>query len=184
MDKEAFKDRNILLGVTGSIAAYKAAELCSRLVQLGSNVRVIMTRNATNFINPTTFETLTHSTVVVDMFERNLNKTPYHIELTDWAQCFAIVPATANILAKASCGIADDALSTAILCFNKEIIFAPAMNPKMWESPAVQNNCKTLRSLGHIIIEPEEGPLACGAKAKGRLPSLDTILTVIQTRCK
>ncbi|MCR5626382.1 MAG: bifunctional phosphopantothenoylcysteine decarboxylase/phosphopantothenate--cysteine ligase CoaBC [Lachnospiraceae bacterium] len=169
------KDKNIILGVTGSIAAYKAADLCSSLKKDGANVTVIMTENALNFINPITFETLTGNRCIVNTFDRNFEYKVEHVELAKEADIMMIAPATANIIAKAACGIADDMLSTTILSVTAKKLFAPAMNTRMYENPATQANLETLRERGALIIEPASGYLACGDEGKGKLPAVSDL---------
>lgn len=163
-------DKNILLGVTGGIAAYKVVEVASRLKKSGANVRVIMTRNATEFVSPRTFQEITNNAVSVEMFADAANFHVAHISLADFADAILIAPATANFIAKAAHGIADDLLTTTILAFDKPLIIAPSMNTKMLENPATQENLQILKSRGAIILEPATGELACGTSGKGRLP--------------
>ncbi len=163
-------DKNILIGVTGGIAAYKVVEVASRLKKLGANVRVMMTRNATEFVSPRTFQEITGNAVSVEMFGDAANFHVAHIALADFADVILIAPATANFLAKAAHGIADDLLTTTVLASDKPLIIAPAMNTKMFDNPATQDNLKILRSRGATIIEPAAGELACGTVGKGRLP--------------
>ena len=168
--------KNIVLGVTGGIAAYKAAEICSALVSGGASVHVVMTRNATRFVGPTTFRALTHNQVITSMWDEPREYDIAHVSLGDKAALFLIAPATANILGKVAKGIADDMLSTTIMATRAPVIFCPAMNYKMWENPTVQSNVQRLRSLGYIFVEPECGRLACGEEGAGRLASVPTIL--------
>ncbi|GAB6166529.1 hypothetical protein JCM19992_25290 [Thermostilla marina] len=171
--------REILIGVTGGIAAFKTAALVSKLVQAGAGVSVVMTESATHLIGPKTFEALTGRPVGIDVF----GPSPHpHIEPADNAELFCIAPATANILAKAACGIADDLVSTLILSFHGPILMAPAMNVHMWNKPAVQRNVRQLQDDGLVLIEPEEGYLSCGARGKGRMASPERILDEIRRR--
>lgn len=173
------KGKNVLLGVTGGIAAYKTADLASKLIKQHANVDVIMTRNATEFITPLTFESLTHTKCVTDTFDRNHPWEVEHIALADKADVLVIAPATANCIAKLAHGIADDMLTTtALACICPKII-APAMNTKMLENPATQRNLKTLEEDGYIIVTPGDGYLACGTVGKGRMEEPANILEEI-----
>lgn len=171
------KGREVVIGVTGGIAAYKTATLVSRLVQAGAGVTVVMTRSATQLVGPKTFEALTGRAVGVEMFASSVHP---HIEMADQAELMCVAPATANLLAKAACGLADDLLSTTLLSFAGPILLAPAMNTRMWEKPAVQRNVRQLREDGLILIDPEEGYLSCGTRGTGRMASPETIFDVIQ----
>jgi len=163
-------NKNILVGVTGGIAAYKVVEVASRLKKSGANVRVMMTRNAVEFVSPRTFQEITGNAVSVEMFGDAANFHVAHIALADFADAVLIAPATANFLAKAAHGIADDLLTTTILASDKPLLIAPAMNTKMFMNPATQENLRILKSRGAIILEPATGDLACGTSGKGRLP--------------
>ena len=163
-------NKNILIGVTGGIAAYKVVEVASRLKKSGANVRVMMTRNATEFVSPRTFQEITGNAVSVEMFGDAANFHVAHIALADFADAILIAPATANFLAKAANGIADDLLTTTVIASDKPLLIAPAMNTKMFDNPATQANLQILTSRGAIIIEPDTGNLACGTIGKGRLP--------------
>lgn len=174
------KGKNIVLGVTGGIAAYKAADLCSRLIKTGANVDVIMTDHATAFINPLTFQTLSGNPVVVKQFETPKGWELAHISLSQKADLFAIVPATANIIGKMANGIADDFLSTSLLATTAPVMIAPAMNTKMFEHPAVQENMTTLRKRGVFVLETAEGRLACGDVGKGKLLGVDEIVWAME----
>lgn len=174
-----FEDLNIVIGITGGIAAYKACNVVSYLKREGANVDVIMTQNATQFITPLTLETLSKSKVTVDMFKRPDYIDVEHISLAKKADIFLIVPATANIIGKVANGIADDMLSTAIMATKCPVVFAPAMNVNMYENKIVQDNIKKLKEYGYIFIEPEEGILACGDIAKGKLPKTKAIIDKI-----
>ena len=162
--------KNILIGVTGGIAAYKVVEVASRLKKSGANVRVMMTRNATEFVSPRTFQEITGNAVSVEMFGDAANFHVAHIALADFADAILIAPATANFLAKAAHGIADDLLTTTIIASDKPLLLAPSMNTKMFDNLATQENLRILKSRGAIIIEPATGELACGTSGKGRLP--------------
>ncbi len=154
-------DKVVCLGVTGGIAAYKAAELCSMLVKRGAEVHVLMTAAARRFVGELTFETLSHNPVVTELFSRSAEYDPEHVALARRASAVVVAPATANILAKMACGIADDALSTALLTFDCPCFVAPAMNSRMWKHPATVENVRRLKERGVVFIGPAEGPLAC-----------------------
>ncbi len=171
------KGRELLIGVTGGIAAYKTAALVSRLVQAGAGVTVAMTRSATRLVGPKTFEALTGRPVGLHTFGRGAHP---HIEPAEKAELFCVAPATANILAKAACGLADDLVSTLLLSFHGPVIMAPAMNSHMWEKPAVQRNVARLREDGVVLIDPEEGYLSCGAYGAGRMASPERIFAAIE----
>jgi len=171
--------KTIVLGVCGGIAAYKAAALCSKLTQEGANVRVIMTASAIKFITPLTFQTLSRNHVGINTFAENDSAVISHIDLADHADLFVVAPATANMLAKMACGLADDMLSTALLATQAEILVAPAMNVHMYSHYAVQKNRQTLLERGVKFIEPDEGQLACGYVGKGRLAEPDEIFREI-----
>ena len=173
------KGKNVLLGVTGGIAAYKTADLASKLIKQHANVDVIMTRNATEFITPLTFESLTHTKCVTDTFDRNHPWEVEHIALADKADVLVIAPATANCIAKLAHGVADDMLTTTALACTCPKIIAPAMNTKMLENPATQRNLKTLEEDGYIIVTPGDGYLACGTVGKGRMEEPANILEEI-----
>ena len=162
---------NIVLGVTGSIAAYKAAELASQLTKQGYAVRVVMTADALRFITPVTFKTLSRHPVVTDLYDEVEGWQPAHIKLADEADLLLIAPATANIIAKLAHGLANDALSCLALALNShaKTLVAPAMNGKMWLHPATQQNVATLKSRGVEFIGPEKGLLSCGYEGLGRL---------------
>ena len=164
------KDKTILLGVTGGIAAYKSAMLASRLVKTGACVHVIMTQNATNFINPITFETLTRNKCIVDTFDRNFEFKVEHVALAQKADVIMVAPATANVIAKLAHGLADDMLTTTILASKAPKIIAPAMNTGMYENPVTQDNLKLLEKYGMEVITPANGWLACGDVGAGKMP--------------
>lgn len=161
--------REIVVAVTGSIAAYKAAEVVSRLVQKGAGVTVAMTRAATQFVGPLTFQTITRRRVWVDPFDLESVVDPTHVSLTDRAELVVIAPATANFLAKAACGLADDMPTSLLLAVACPVLVAPAMNDRMWKHPAVRENVEKLVRRGLRFVEPESGFLACGSYAQGRL---------------
>ena len=173
------KGKTVLLGVTGSIAAYKIANLASMLVKLHCNVHVIMTKNATNFINPITFETLTNNRCIVDTFDRNFQYNVEHVSLAKQADVMMIAPASANVIAKLSHGLADDMLTTTALACTCKKIVAPAMNTQMYNNPITQNNLKTLASYGFEVIEPASGYLACGDQGAGKMPEPEVLLDYI-----
>lgn len=162
--------RTVVLGVTGSIAAYKIANLASSLVKKGANVHVIMTKNATNFINPITFETLTGNKCLVDTFDRNFEFSVEHVSLAKQAGIFMVAPASANVIGKIANGIADDMLTTTIMACKCHKIISPAMNTNMFENPIVQSNIQKLKNYGYEIIEPASGYLACGDVGAGKMP--------------
>lgn len=164
------KKKTVVLGVTGSIAAYKIASLASSLVKKGANVQVIMTKNATNFINPITFETLTGNKCLVDTFDRNFEYSVEHVSLAKQADLFMVAPASANVIGKIANGIADDMLTTTIMACKCPKIISPAMNTNMFENPIVQDNIAKLKSYGYEIIEPASGYLACGDTGAGKMP--------------
>ncbi|WP_301553498.1 bifunctional phosphopantothenoylcysteine decarboxylase/phosphopantothenate--cysteine ligase CoaBC [Desulfuribacillus stibiiarsenatis] len=170
--------KRVVIGVTGGIAAYKVANICSKLKQNGNDVRVMMTQSATEFITPLTFQSLTGNRVISDTFE-----TPdagvSHIEWAEWADCILIAPATANIIGKVRHGIADDFVSTILMATRKPVLFAPAMNVHMYENPIVQSNIQELMRYGYHFIEPDEGYLACGYHGKGRLADENKIINAV-----
>ena len=171
--------REIVLGVTGGIAAYKSAEIVSRLRHLGANVHVIMTKNATEFVSPLTFQTLSANQVVTDTFAAPEYWNVEHVALAKLAEVFVIAPATANILAKMANGIADDMLSTTVLATKAPILTAPAMNTGMWTAEATEQNVKTLKERGVLMIGPESGILACGDEGAGRMSEPEAIVEEI-----
>ena len=171
--------KEIVLGVTGGIAAYKSAEIVSRLRHSGANVHVIMTRNATEFVAPLTFQTLSANQVVTDTFEAPEYWNVEHVALAKLADIFVVAPATANILAKMASGIADDMLSTTLIATKAQILVAPAMNTGMWTAPATQNNVKVLKERGVRMIGPESGMLACGDEGAGRMSEPEMIVEEI-----
>ena len=173
------KGKTVVLGVTGSIAAYKMANLTSMLTKLHCDVHVIMTKNATNIINPITFETLTAHKCLVDTFDRNLNYNIEHVALGEKADVVLVAPASANVIGKMAAGIADDMLTTTLLACKCRKIVAPAMNTNMYENPIVQANLKKLKEFGMEVIEPASGMLACRVEGKGKLPSEDVLLEYI-----
>ncbi len=177
------KGKTVVLGVTGSIAAYKIANLASALVKRHADVHVIMTENATNFITPTTFETLTSNKCLVDTFDRNFQFNVEHVSLAQKADCMLIAPATANVIAKLAHGLADDMLTTTALACDAPIMVSPAMNTHMYEKQITQDNIETLRRYGMEIIEPATGYLACGDTGAGKMPEPDCLLQYIFKAC-
>ena len=175
---------NIVMGVTGSIAAYKAADIISRLKKLGHEVDVILTESGSRIITPITLQTLSKNKVYMDMFEEITPKEVKHISLAEKADLMLIAPATANIIGKIANGIADDFLSTVVMAAasTTPVYIAPAMNTNMYENPIVQANIEKLRSYGYRFIEPKESLLACGTVGKGALADVDDIIKVIEGR--
>lgn len=172
--------KNVVLGVCGGIAAYKACDIVSRLKKLGANVDVIMTESASEFVTPLTFQTLSQNPVVQDMFEEVSAWDVRHISLAKKADVFLIAPATANIIGKMANGIADDMLSTTVMATKAKVLISPAMNSAMYENPVLQRNIETLKELGCIFIEPESGMLACGDIGKGKLAQPEDIVEIVQ----
>ncbi len=171
--------KTVVLGITGSIAAYKIANLTSMLVKLNADVHVLMTKNAVNFINPITFETLTGHKCLVDTFDRNFNYNIEHVALGERADVVLVAPASANIIARMANGMADDMLSTTVLACTCKKIVAPAMNTNMYENPITQSNLQKLRDFGMEVVEPDTGRLACRAVGKGKMPSEEALLSYI-----
>lgn len=175
-----FKGKNIILGVTSSIAAYKSANVASALVKKGCNVNVLMTENATNFINPLTFEEFTKHKCIIDTFDRNVQYNVAHISLAVSADAFIIAPASANVIGKIANGIADDMLTTTVMACKCPVIISPAMNTNMYENPIVQDNLAKLERFGYIIVPPAEGRLACGTIGKGKMPDEQVLLDYLE----
>ena len=173
------RKKTVVLCVTGGIACYKSAMLASLLVKRGYDVEVVMTRNATEFIGPHTFDSLTHNRTMVDTFDRNFQNHVEHVALADKADLLIVAPATANVLAKAAHGIADDMLTTTILACGCPKLAAPAMNTRMYENPVTQDNLETLRRYGWQVIEPKSGRLACGAVGMGKMPEPEELLEAV-----
>ena len=176
------KGKTVLLGVTGGIAAYKAAALASALVKLGAAVEVVMTAHATQFITPLTFEQLTGRRVMVDTFDRNFQHQVEHIALADRTDLVLIAPATANICAKLAHGLADDMLTTTVLACACPKLIAPAMNTRMWDNPVTQENLNTLERFGWEVVPPASGRLACGAVGAGKLPEPEVLKDYVLRR--
>ena len=168
--------RCVLVAVSGGIACYKACEVVSSLRKSGADVRVIMTEHATEFVSPLTFETLSNNPVVVDMFRRNTPWEVEHVSLAKRADLAIVVPATANVIDKLACGIADDMLTTTLLATKAKILVCPAMNVNMYENPALQDNMALLRKRGFAFVDSDEGFLACGDVGKGRLAPPEKIV--------
>jgi phosphopantothenoylcysteine decarboxylase/phosphopantothenate--cysteine ligase len=168
--------KNVLLGITGGIAAYKMVEVASKLTKLGYNVRVVMTEGGTRFVTPLTFQNITRNPVEVDLFSPPEHYNVKHVSLADSADVCLIGPATANFIGKVASGIADDLLTTIILATKAKVLIAPSMNVNMYNNPILQDNLAYLKEKGYKIIEPETGELACGYEGKGRLPEPDTLV--------
>lgn len=173
------KGKHIVLGVSGSIAAYKTASLASMLKKQGADVTVIMTANAANFITPITFETLTGNKCLTDTFDRNFQYSVEHVSLAKQADLFMIAPASANVIARAACGMADDMLTTTLLACQCPKIIVPAMNTRMYQNPIVQDNIKTLQSYDMEVITPATGYLACGDTGEGKMPEPEFLFNSI-----
>lgn len=169
----------IILGVTGSIAAYKAVEVVSSLIKQGNQVTVIMTANAQRFVNPTTFQSISKKRVITDLFIDTGEYDPNHVSLAEHADVIVIAPATANFIGKVASGIADDALTCTVMAARSPVIIAPAMNDSMYTNPIVQENIRKLKNLNYTIIEPEKGRLCTGHIGIGRLASIGKIIDVI-----
>jgi len=178
------KGKHILLGISGGIAAYKSVLLIRLLKKQGALVKVIVTKNALNFVTPLTLETLSGYKIYDEVFHNNEEYTTEHISITDWGEIFIVAPATANIIGKFANGIADDALSTSLLAFNKAVFLAPSMNYKMYNHFSVKKNIENLIKQGIKIIEPTEGELACGYEGKGRMEEPEKICDVINNYYK
>lgn len=178
------KGKNVVIGVTGGIAAYKMPNLVSMLVKSGYTVDVIMTENAGKFITPNTFEALTGRRCITDTFDRSHSFEIEHISLAEKADCFMIAPCTANVIGKIACGIADDMLTTTIMACKCKKIIVPAMNTNMYENPIVQENMDKLARFGYEIVEADEGRLACGAVGKGKMPSPENLFEYIEKECR
>lgn len=169
----------ILLGITGSIAAYKAADLASQLTKAGHQVTCVMTKEAQEFITPLTLRTLSKNPVITDLFAEKEGWQPGHIQLADEAELLLVAPASANVLAAMANGFAHDALTAIALATRAPVLIAPAMNGKMWQHPATVKNVKTLKGYGARFVEPAEGLLACGYEGVGRLAEVETILQAV-----
>ena len=173
------KDKTVVIGVSGGIAAYKACDVVSRLKKLNANVHVIMTKGATEFITPLTFQSLSQNYVVSDMFEEPKTWDVEHISLAKKADVFLIAPATANVIGKIANGICDDMLTTTVMATTGKVLIAPAMNTNMYKNPILQRNIRTLKELGYNFVNPESGRLACGDVGEGKLASPETIVEAV-----
>ena len=178
------KGRELVIGVTGGIATYKTAALVSQLVQAGAELSVVMTPAAGKFIGAATFEGLTGRPVLHSIFDDSKHPLGAHIELAERAELLCVAPATANFLAKAALGIADDLLSTLVLTFEGTIVIAPSMNCEMWEKPAVVRNVERLKSDGFVMVGPEEGWLSCRRRGMGRMAAPEKIFEIITDKLK
>ncbi|MCR4430107.1 MAG: bifunctional phosphopantothenoylcysteine decarboxylase/phosphopantothenate--cysteine ligase CoaBC [Tepidanaerobacteraceae bacterium] len=174
------KNKFVVLGVTGSIAAYKSADLVRLLKKRGARVQVIMTKSACKFVKPLTFQVLSQNPVITDMFREPYRWEVEHVALADSADIILVAPATANIIAKIAAGIADDILTATILATRAKVVIAPAMNVHMYENPITQKNIEYLKGLGIKVLEPEEGPLACGYTGRGRFPAAEDIINILE----
>ena len=177
------KGKTVILGVTGGIAAYKSAYLTSLLIKAGADVQVIMTEHAREFIAPLTFEALTNQRCHTDTFDRNHEYSTEHVSLASRADAVIIAPATANVIAKLACGIADDMLTTTVLACDCPKIVVPAMNTRMYENPVTQDNLEKLRKYGVTVVEPAAGRLACGDVGKGKMPEPDVLFQYVLMAC-
>jgi len=181
MGASVLNNLNILLGVTGGIAAYKAVDLASKLTAAGAGVRTVMTESACQLVGPKSFEAVTCSLVFTSLWSDPQGHQMSHIALADWAQVVVVAPATADIIAKVANGICDDLLSTILCaCWATPTLFAPAMNTRMWENPATQRNVETLRAMGVRMVGPAAGRLACGTEGLGRMAEPQEILAAIE----
>jgi phosphopantothenoylcysteine decarboxylase/phosphopantothenate--cysteine ligase len=184
-ENSAISGLNVLLGVSGGVAAYKAIDLASKLAAAGVLVDTVMTENACKFILPKSFEAVTGRAVYTSMWENPAGFQIEHISLADSADIVIVAPATANIIGKAANGICDDLLSTVLCaCWQKKVLFAPAMNERMWQNPAVQRNVKTLKEMSFEIIGPEKGRLACGEEGIGRMAEVADIMRRLEKMTK
>jgi phosphopantothenoylcysteine decarboxylase/phosphopantothenate--cysteine ligase len=175
----SLKDKHILIGICGSIAAYKSCELVRSLVNEGASVYVLLTKNALNFVTPLTLKTLSGHSVIKDIFDEEEFSNIMHIQIAHWADLIVVAPATANVVGKVANGIADDVITTTIMATKAPVIFAPAMNDQMYENPIYRENENKLKSLGYRFVQPEVGYLACGYEGVGRLANLENILKEI-----
>ena len=179
-----FKGKNIILGVTSSIAAYKSANVASALVKKGCNVNVLMTENATNFINPLTFEELTKHKCIIDTFDRNVQYNVAHISLAVSADAFIIAPASANVIGKIANGIADDMLTTTVMACKCPVIISPAMNTNMYENPIVQDNLAKLEQFGYIIVRLPRADLPAAQSVRAKCPMSRCCSTILKEHCR
>lgn len=176
------KGKRIILGISGGIAAYKCGELVRQLIQAGAEVRCVCTKNGLEFITTTTLQTLSRNKVYCEVFEPVGQWNPEHVAHADWADAMIVAPATANIIGKFVAGIADDALSTTFLAFDKPIFVAPTMNTKMYDNKIVQRNIEALKEYGAIIIDPCYGELACNAIGRGRMEEPENIVKIVEEK--
>lgn len=172
--------KKIILGISGGIAAYKVPELIRQLMAKEAEIRVVATKNALQFVTPVTLQTLSHNKLTCEVFEPISQFNVEHVANADWADCMLVAPATANIIGKFANGIADDALSTAFLAFDKSVFIAPAMNDKMYAHPIVQRNIRQLQAIDVQFIEPAYGELACGTTGKGRMEEPENIVDFLE----
>ena len=170
---------NVLLGVSAGIAIYKAVDLASTLTQRGDRVYTLMTPNARKFVTPLTFQAVTQNSVVTDIFEDDPQFRPEHISLSEWGEAMVIAPATADLIGRMAAGLGDDIVTSTLLAYQGPVILAPAMNDRMWAHPLVRSNLEKLRGIGHHVIEPEEGHLACGSVGIGRLADTGRIIEAL-----
>lgn len=176
--------KEVILGVTGSIAAYRACDIVNSLKKAGLNVTVVMTKEAKEFISPLTFQTLSHNKVYSDMFETHSEWNPIHTSLADKADLIIIAPACANVIGKLANGICDDLLTCVVTASAAKVLIAPAMNEKMYASPAIQENINKLKNRGVRMVGPVKGPLACGHEGIGHIAGLDTIVSEVKRSLK
>jgi phosphopantothenoylcysteine decarboxylase/phosphopantothenate--cysteine ligase len=175
------KNQNILLGVAGGVAAYKAVDLASKLTAVGASVRTIVTDSAAQFVTPLSFQAVTRAPVYTSLWSNPEDHNSAHVSLADWAQVVVVAPATANIIGKAANGICDDLLSTTLCtCWATPTLYAPAMNTRMWENPAVRRNVEALERHGARLVGPAAGRLACGTEGVGRMAEPEAILKAIE----
>ncbi len=179
MKKNLLKNKRILLGISGSIAAYKACELIRQITKEEAEIHVMLTQNASQFVTPLTLKTLSGHPVLEHMYDEVEFSHIMHTDMAHWAELIVIAPATANIISKVACGLADDLISTTILATKAPVLFAPAMNDQMYENPLFQENLGKLKKHGYHFVNPESGALACGYEGIGRLASLDKIMESI-----
>ena len=176
--------KKIILGISGGIAAYKSCYLIRMFVREGAEVRVVTTRNALQFVTTLTLETLSRNRVYSDVFDESNDFTTQHVSLSDWGDLYIVAPATANIIAKLSAGIADDALSSSLIAFDKPVFLAPAMNDRMWNHFTVKRNLNLLNEQGIHVIPPAQGDLACGREGEGRMQEPEMILEAVKSSLK
>lgn len=179
-NKDIFAGSRLLVGVTGGIAAYKTAAMVSRLVQRGATVRTMMTESAARFVGPMTFQALTGQPVYVSLWTGTEEHQSTHIALSDWAEACVIAPATADIIGKMACGLADDIVSTTVLALEAPVLVAPAMNTRMWRKQIVQENVSRLAAAGYRFVGPAEGRLACGTSGAGRMSEPEEIIAALE----